>query len=280
PSGCPSSTFDVVGIVPAGWKFYGGSVKVSAGATATLEINVTSKRGDPLGVYNFTVNVTDHNDNRASASIKAFYVLINCSDKICSVFDTTVYGESLPTPLGETQEICSNDCKTLVKLSKGDFYPYKWGEDVVVTVEFNDSRFYKGKDVSLTLNIINLKGASLEWSSELCPIHNKQWKTMDKVGGGKWDPSTYGTQHLENHKVNITTALGYAKIEASCTLPSLGPGKYLLKAVPTVYSHPTRLKEGIQKFEIEGIINQKPYNISKIFLLANSPNGKTFLDKI
>ena len=107
---------------------------------------------------------------------------------------------------GETQENCPADCKTVVSMNPNvDLTP---GQQAIVIVAFNDSRYVAGKQVSYRLVLDD----SIVWdSTNGCPLG-------------------------DNTKVTPDVSLeGYAKITRTCNVPSLSVGSHKLEATPTIY---------------------------------------------
>ena len=154
---------------------------------------------------------------------------------ICEVYNPDI---------GENQTGCSNDCYTRAKIIPSEnLLP---GAEVKVIVYFNDSRWYDsrfktpGRDASLNLTI-----DGREWTE--CVVHKKRWKDIGWPG----DRETWSTVY-QGKSVLITSTLGYARLEANCTLPSwLGSGSHLLVAIPTIYSKPTLLAPSTVNFTVK-----------------------------
>jgi hypothetical protein len=108
--------------------------------------------------------------------------------------------------LGETQDNCPNDCKTIVSMQPNvSLVP---GQQVTITVEFYDSRYSAGKQVSYSLTI-----DGVAWNSANgCPLGD----------GTKLNPDI--------------SQQGYAKISRVCEIPvTATAGMHTLEAIPTIY---------------------------------------------
>jgi hypothetical protein len=120
------------------------------------------------------------------------------------------------------------------------------GAEVKVVVYFNDSRWYDsryklpGRDANLSLFIDNK-----EWVE--CVVHNQSWKNNI---GWPGDREVWSTVY-KGKSVVITSTLGYAKLEANCSLPTwLGSGSHQFVAIPTIYSEPTVLAPATARFTV------------------------------
>jgi hypothetical protein len=116
----------------------------------------------------------------------------------------------------------------------------KPGQEVNVTVYFNDSRWNSARDANISLEI-----DGKPWTD--CIIHNKKWnETMH------W-PMGDGTKTViyMYKEVKIISYTGYARIEAICRLPTwLSTGTHMLKATPTMYSQPVYLMPATARFTV------------------------------
>ena len=138
--------------------------------------------------------------------------------------------------LGENQANCP-DCKTVAYFTPSqNLLP---GQQVAITVYFNDSRWHSDRDASINLTI-----DGIPWSQSDCPVQNSNWTTLGWQHQDTWS-GTYGGK-----PVRITSYLGYAKLEANCSIPALTSGTHYFKARPTIYSEPTELTEAVAVFYV------------------------------
>jgi hypothetical protein len=162
--------------------------------------------------------------------------------------------------IGETQINCPNDCYTRAKIIPWEnLLP---GAEVKVVVYFNDSRWYDsrykspGRDANLSLFIDNK-----EWVE--CVVHNQSWKNNI---GWPGDREVWSTVY-QGKSVVITSTLGYAKLEANCSLPMwLGSGSHQFVAIPTIYSEPTVLAPATASFTVVAPASTPPVSRLDIFL--------------
>ncbi|MEM5854848.1 MAG: hypothetical protein QW472_00810 [Candidatus Aenigmatarchaeota archaeon] len=141
---------------------------------------------------------------------------------------------------GETQENCPEDCRTVVNLTS-PVYP---GQDVIVKVYFNDSRFNQSVDVKVDLFV----GGKF-WDTTLCPVNGKKWGEELNCRM----EICYG--NVGGKSFRIVRSEGYGRIEAVCKIPSLKAGKYNLVAIPTLYSIPIPLKQSSVEFSVKSYIH-------------------------
>jgi hypothetical protein len=129
--------------------------------------------------------------------------------------------------VGENQINCPQDCNTVVSVYPQRMYP---GSKVNVTVYFNDSRFYIGRDVKLALYIDDVP-----WTT--CEIDNKKWTDMGWSRGENWETTL--------NSIRIVSKNTFAQINFECLVPSdIDQGTHTLKAVPYMYSKETPLNNG------------------------------------
>jgi hypothetical protein len=190
------------------------------------------------GSYTVTASATGYNSQSKSASVSA-------GSTTTVNFDLTPFcnNNSICDP-GETQA-CS-DCKTFVSIYPTYTYP---GQQVTITVYFNDSRFDVDKptyDVEFDLFISNIP-----WNSTNgCDIGGKKLRSEMNcgcgTGGCKGKHGYYGSSEYWVDFVD-----GYAKITATCKIPAnIAAGSHTLKAIPVIYSSVTPLNPGEAVFEV------------------------------
>jgi hypothetical protein len=148
----------------------------------------------------------------------------------------------------ESNEIqpCS-DCKTVVSIYPTYTYP---GQQVTITVYFNDSRFDVDKidyDVRIDLFISNIP-----WNSTNgCDIGGKKFRAEINcgcgVGGCTGKHGYYGSSEYWVDFVD-----GYAKVTATCKIPTtISIGSHTFRAIPVIYSSPIALASGEISFKVE-----------------------------
>jgi hypothetical protein len=150
----------------------------------------------------------------------------------------------------ETQDNCPQDCYTKVYITPSSTYP---GQEVIIKVYFDDSRFDATKDAKIRLEI-----DGSYWNDSYCPINEKRWKNDMNCGGSGWsckDNKCSGTYNGKS--VNITRLPGYGSIEAVCVIPrDTGFGTHKLKATPTIYSVPITLRAAEAEIKVgDGLYN-------------------------
>jgi hypothetical protein len=187
--------------------------------------------GGPYAVattHSYYAIIYDVAGNSYTTAIKSFTVNAVCNyNNICEVYAPDI---------GENQTGCP-DCYT-----KAYFTPTQNllpGQQVAITVYFNDSRWHSDRDASINLTI-----DGIPWSQSDCPVQNNKWTTLGWQHQDTWS-STYGGK-----PVRITSQLGYAKLEANCSIPALTSGTHYFKARPTIYSEPTELTEAVAVFYV------------------------------
>ncbi len=137
---------------------------------------------------------------------------------------------------GETQTSCPSDCKTYVTVSPPRMYA---GDNVIVTVYFNDSSYTSGRNAKIALYIDDKN-----WTN--CAINGAKW--VDDI---KWNKETNWSGQTSS--VKITSMNSYAKIEFTCTVPSdLTSGTHKIKAVPALLSKEIKLSAGETDFGVIG----------------------------
>jgi hypothetical protein len=190
------------------------------------------------GSYTVTASATGYNSQSKSASVSA-------GSTTTVNFDLTPFCDYNKTcDPGETQP-CS-DCQTFVSIYPTYTYP---GQQVTITVYFNDSRFDVDKstyDVEFDLFISNIP-----WNSTNgCDIGSKKLRSEVNcgcgTGGCKGKHGYYGSSEYWVDFVD-----GYAKITATCKIPpNIAAGSHTLKAIPVIYSSTTPLNPGEAVFEV------------------------------
>jgi hypothetical protein len=149
---------------------------------------------------------------------------------------------------GEIQ--CCADCETRVTLSPTFTYP---GDEVTITIEFYDSRYYQNHDV-----LINLTIDGNHWPEAYCKISVKKWSEY-------WDLSGGGCKKCGGEDIDIISQEGYGKIVAKCIIPPDTPaGTHTLKAVPTIYSIPITLKAVEIKIIVGSTLHSSLFNFDRI----------------
>ena len=271
------------------------SVTISPGSTdSSTTISVTSPSTATVGNYTFKVRATN---NTYSGEAFANYSIpctctgwssIGCgispcasdqmkqsrscspsgcdieeqcvADPLCTACNSNGVCDVAGPDMGETQINCPNDCYTRAKIIPWEnLLP---GAEVKVVVYFNDSRWYDsrykspGRDASLNLTI-----DGREWIE--CVVHKKKWEN-DIGWPGNTD--TWSTVY-QGKSVVITSTLGYAKLEANCSLPMwLGSGSHQFVAIPTIYSEPTVLAPATARFTVVTPSPTPPVSKLDIFL--------------
>jgi hypothetical protein len=222
----------------------GGLRKTCASSPCSWTDNINSPYSAG-STHNYYAVIYDIAGNSNTTATKTFTVNAVCNNNgICEVYALNI---------GENQTGCPHDCYTVAY-----FTPYQNllpGQEVAVTVYFNDSRWDSSRDASLNLTIDG-KG----WTE--CQVHNKRWKiNIGWPGGdGIWS-STYGGKPIQ-----ITSYLGYARLETNCSLPTwLGSGSHYFVATPTIYSKPTVLTPAITRFTV-GISSTPSVSSLDLFL--------------
>jgi hypothetical protein len=205
------------------------SIYVDGGLQKTCSSSPCSYTGGPYAAgstHSYYAVIYDVAGNSNTTATKTFTVNAVCNNNgICEVYALNI---------GENQTGCSHDCYTVAY-----FTPYQNllpGQEVAITVYFNDSRWDSSRDASLNLTI-----DGKEWTE--CQVHNKKWTALGWQHQNSWSSS--------DGKIRITSQLGYAKLETNCTLPTwLGSGSHLFVAMPTIYSKPTVLAPATARFTV------------------------------
>jgi hypothetical protein len=222
-------------------------IYVDGGLQKTCASSPCSYTGGPYAAgstHSYSAVIYDIAGNSYTVS-KTFTVNAVCNNNgICEVYALNI---------GENQTGCPGDCKTVA------YFTPSWnvlpGQEVAITVYFNDSRWDSTRDASLNLTI-----DGKEWTN--CQVQNKKWKADIGWPGvnGVWS-GTYGGK-----PVRITSYLGYAKLETNCTLPTwLTSGTHYFVATPTLYSKPVTLTPATSKFTV-GTASIKPASSFNLFL--------------
>jgi hypothetical protein len=190
------------------------------------------------GSYTVTASIIGYNSQSKSASVSA-------GSTTTVNFDLTPFCDyDNVCDSGETQA-CS-DCKTIVSIYPTYTYP---GQEVVITVYFTDSRFSVSKsdyDVKFDLFISNIP-----WNSTNgCDIGSKKLRSEMNCGCGMGGcTGKHGYYKSSEYWIDLSN--GYAKITATCKIPSTIPvGSHTFKAIPVIYSSPTPLNPGEAVFEV------------------------------
>jgi hypothetical protein len=173
---------------------------------------------------------------------KTFTVNAVCNNNgICEVYALNI---------GENQTGCSHDCYTVAYFTPSqNLLP---GQEVAITVYFNDSRWDSSRDASLNLTI-----DGKEWTN--CQVHNKKWTSLGWQHQNSWSSS--------DGKIRVTSQLGYAKLETNCSLPTwLGSGSHQFVAIPTIYSEPTVLAPATARFTVVTPASTPPVSKLDVFL--------------
>jgi len=140
----------------------------------------------------------------------------------------------------ETQASCPNDCYTTVSISPN--VAAIAGQEVALTIVFNDSRYVAGHNAKYSLTI-----DGIAWNAENgCNIAGVNvTPTADGVGTACiW-------QGLVKDCTS-TSVNGYLKVVTKCNLPNnLPPTSHSLIATPTFYSEETILTGASVKFTIQ-----------------------------
>jgi hypothetical protein len=115
---------------------------------------------------------------------------------------------------GETQDNCPNDCKTTVSMQPSvNLMP---GQQVTITIAFNDSRYIANHDVKFDLTI-----DGQIWSATDC------WISGKKMGG---------CAGCMSHPPGTISQNGYYKTQTTCNTPiTATTGSHTLQATPTIY---------------------------------------------
>jgi hypothetical protein len=207
-------------------------IYVDTSLKKTCSSSPCSWTGGPYAVattHSYYAVIYDLAGNSYTTAIKSFTVNAVCNNNgVCEVYAINI---------GENQTGCPNDCYTVAYLTPSqNLLP---GQEVHVVVYFNDSRWDSTRDASINLTI-----DGKEWTE--CQVQNKRWNAnmswphLDGVWSG-----TYGGE-----PITITSMLGYAKLEANCSIPALTSGTHYFKARPTIYSEPTELTEAVAVFYV------------------------------
>jgi len=240
------------------------TVKVTrSGSSCNLSLSVKDPNGNVVATGTYTVSqpctctgwssigcgilpcASDQMKQSRSCSPSGCDIEEQCvADPLCTACNFNGVCDVAGPDMGETQINCPNDCYTIAKIIPWEnLLP---GAEVKVVVYFNDSRWYDsrykspGRDANLSLFIDNK-----EWAE--CVVHKKRWK--DDIG---WpgDREVWPTVY-QGKSVVITSTLGYAKLEANCSLPMwLGSGSHQFVAIPTIYSEPTVLAPATARFTV------------------------------
>jgi hypothetical protein len=196
--------------------------------TNTTKTIPSACEGKLIG-YRFYAN--DTSNNWAATSILRIGVIGICNfNGICDV--------------NETQNGCPEDCKTIVSVYPPSLYP---GDNVTVTVYFNDSRYVSGKETKLSLYIDDA-----EWTN--CIVHEKNWTAMGWNRNSDWTGTYVNSMNGREYKSNIRilSLNSYAKIIFDCTVPEdLAQGTHTIRAVPSIYSEEKILESGEAEFSVE-----------------------------
>ena len=138
--------------------------------------------------------------------------------------------------VGETQENCPDDCKTLVEIEPSSLIAE---QEANITIYFNDSRYSAGSTVNISLYINNSEEIIWNISSNCFGDINL---TFPEGGGSytcDWDytnPSiVVECSSSAKGKMTVTSLNGYFEVKATCLTPSLNPGSYTLIAKPRFY---------------------------------------------
>jgi hypothetical protein len=266
---CGSSTFTLtVSSCPPGWNCVldANQLTISPDQKGSTKINVTSSYYASDGMYTFKVKATNSN-SQLSGEGSANYVIgtTTTTTTIPPGTTTTTIPSTTTTTIppsgcnnntkcefsrSETQDNCPQDCYTKVYITPSSTYP---GQEVIIKVYFNDSRFDATKDAKIRLEI-----DGSYWNDSYCPINEKRWKNDMNCGGSGWsckDNKCSGTYNGKS--VNITRLPGYGSIEAVCVIPrDTGFGTHKLKATPTIYSVPITLRAAEAEIKIgDGLYN-------------------------
>jgi len=137
----------------------------------------------------------------------------------------------------ENQDKCPSDCKTLVSISpNAGAFP---GQEVTISIAFNDSRYAAGHITNYALT-----------------IDGKAWNATNgcAIAGVNVTPPANGINALCTWKGLVaectsTSVNGYLKVITKCFLPlDLEPTTHMLMATPTFYSEATTLAQGSTQF--------------------------------
>jgi len=163
----------------------------------------------------------------------------------CELLDQSYGGNAT-----ENQNLCSSDCWTTISMNP--ILGVVPGQEVTLTIQFNDSRYIAGGKANYYLTI-----DGVVWdATNGCNIANVN---VTPVADGV---NTACTWQGVTADCTSTSVNGYLKVTTKCKVPSTLVGTtHTLTALPTIYSRATQLTAAITTFTIQTVAGSITGNV-------------------